>query len=298
MRAVARAYGLGEPLGPPVYAARGELGLIWRLRTSGGSWAVKELLAPAEESAARADTEFQFAAVDAGVRLPRPVLTAGGEVLFDGRLRVCQWVDLVPGELVTGAELGAVTALLHGIRHPAAGPVIPWFSQPVGRAGWEALLAAGGAWAPALKRALADLIELDCLVVPPDGGPVTTCHCDVNLENVLRAPDGGVVVLDWENCGPARPAWELAKILADLPSDDAVAAYRAYRESGGPAMVREPVDFSMAIAEQGHLLAFYVARALSVDEPADNRDRARARLSTMFGRLLTPARIDALLAAL
>ncbi|TMR93447.1 phosphotransferase enzyme family protein [Nonomuraea basaltis] len=298
MRAVARAYGLGEPLGPPVYAARGELGRIWRLDTDGGSWAVKELLAPAEESGARADTAFQLAAGDAGVRLPRPVTTAAGDVLLDGRWRLYEWVDLVPGEVVTGAELGAVTAELHRVGHPASGPVIPWFSEPVGRGGWEALPAAGGAWAPALERALPGLIALDALVVPPDPGSVTTCHCDVNVENVRRAADGGVIVLDWENCGPARPAWELAKILADLSLDDAAAAYRAYRAAGGVATVSEPADFSMAIVEQGHLLEFYARRALSPEESDENRARARRRMSTMLGRPLTPARIDALLTAL
>ncbi|MGP3920059.1 hypothetical protein [Nonomuraea sp. 10N515B] len=88
---------------------------------------------------------------------------------------------------------------------------------------------------------------------------------------------------------------------------DAVAAYRAYRDAGGPATVAEPADFSMAIAVQGHLLEFYANRALSPEEPEEseesekseeNRDRARARLRAMLGRPLTPARIDDLLTAL
>ncbi|MGN9842788.1 phosphotransferase [Nonomuraea sp. H19] len=298
MRAVAQAYGLGEPLGPPVYAARGELGRIWRLDTGRGSWAVKELLVPAEEAGARKDAEFQLAARKAGVRLPRPVMTADGDVLFDGGWRVYEWVDLADGDVVTGAELGIVTAGLHGVGHPAGGPADPWFSEPVGRSGWEALAAAGGEWAPALERALPDLLALDALVTPPGRESLTTCHRDVNVENVRRAADGGVVVLDWENCGQARPAWELAKILVELSPADAVTAYRAYRAAGGPATVAEPVDFSMAIAEQGHLLEFYARRALSPAESEENRARARARLSTMLDRPLTPARIDALLAAL
>jgi Ser/Thr protein kinase RdoA (MazF antagonist) len=217
MRTVARAYALGEPLGPAVYAARGELGRIWRLDTERGSWAVKELLVPAEESAAREDAAFQMAARKAGVRLPRPVTTAEGRVLLDGRWRVYEWVDLAPGEVVTSAELGVVTAGLHRVEHPASGPVVPWFCEPVGRAGWEELAAAGGEWAPALERALPDLVALDALVIPPGSGPlVTTCHRDVNVENIRRAAGGGVVVLDWENCGPARPVWELAGILAAL----------------------------------------------------------------------------------
>ncbi|MFG6198735.1 phosphotransferase [Nonomuraea sp. JJY05] len=297
MRAVARAYGLGEPVGPAGYAARGELGRIWRLDTVRGSWAVKELLVPAEESDARQDAAFQLAAGQAGVRLPRHVTTVEGDVLLDGRWRVYEWVDLVPGEVVTAAELGLVTAGLHQVGHPASGPVAPWFCEPVGRAAWEELAAAGGEWAPALQRALADLLALDALVAPP-GSLITTCHRDVNVENVCRAADGGVIVLDWENCGPARPAWELAGILVDLPLEDAVAAYRAYRGAGGPALVAEPADFSMAIVVQGHLLEFYARRALSAEESEENRGRARARLRAMLDRPLTPARIDAILTAL
>ncbi|WP_170223646.1 phosphotransferase enzyme family protein [Nonomuraea turkmeniaca] len=297
MRAVARAYGLGEPIGPVVYAARGELGRIWRLETVRGPWAVKELLVPAEERAAREDAEFQLAAGKAGVRLPRPVVTAEGDVLFEGRWRVYEWVDLVAGEVVTGAELGTVTAGLHQVGHPPSGPVVPWFAGPVGRAGWEELAAAGGEWAPALERALPDLVALDALVAAP-GSLITTCHRDVNVENVCRAADGGVIVLDWENCGPARPAWELAGILVDLPLEDAVAAYRAYRDAGGPATVAEPADFSMAIATQGHLLEFYARRALSAEESEENRGRARARLRAMLDRPLTRERIDDILAAL
>ncbi|SEG90927.1 Phosphotransferase enzyme family protein [Nonomuraea solani] len=293
---LARAYGLGEPLGPPAYAARGELGRIWRLDTASGTWAVKELLVPVEERDARADVAFQLAAAAAGVRLPRPRPTLEGTVMCGG-FRVYEWVDLAAGQQVTPAELGAVTAGLHRVAHPASGPVIPWFSEPIGPARWEALAtaAAGEEWSPALDRLLPELVALDALVVAPDPASLTTCHCDVNLENVLRArDDGGVVVLDWENCGPARPSWELAKILADLP--DAAAAYDAYRAAGGPGRLAEPADFSMAIAEQGHLLEFYIRRALSPQETDENRSRARGRIGTMLGRPLTTARIDALLA--
>ncbi|WP_188188103.1 phosphotransferase [Nonomuraea sp. SYSU D8015] len=295
MRAVARAYGLGEPAGPAGYAARGELGRIWRLDTQRGTWAVKELLVPQEEHDAREDAGFQLAARDAGVRLPRPVMTVDGDVLLDGRWRVYEWVDLAAGEVVMGAELGAVTAELHQVGHPAWGPATPWFSEPVGKAGWEALAAAGGEWAAALERALPELAALDDLVSPPGPDSLTTCHRDVNVENVRRASDGGVVVLDWENAGPARPAWELAKILVDLSLEGAVAAYRAYRAAGGPAAVAEPADFSMAIAEQGHLLEFYVRRALSPEESGENRSRARDRVKAMLSRPLTPARIETLL---
>ncbi|MGW5157874.1 phosphotransferase enzyme family protein [Nonomuraea wenchangensis] len=304
VEAVAAAYGLGEPIGAAVYAARGELGRIWRLDTRRGSWAVKELLVPVREGDARADVAFQIAAAEAGVRLPRPVLTGGGDVVAGGRWRVYEWVDLVEGAQVTAAELGAVTAGLHGIGHPAAGPVAAWFAEPVGRAGWEALAAAaasdGGAgenagWRKALRESVGELVALDELVVPPDPAAVVTCHRDITPDNIRRAAhDGGIVVLDWENCGPASPAWELAKVLADLPEGAATPAYQAYRHTGGPGRVTEPADFSMAIAEQGHLLEFYARRAMNPEESEENRTRAGARLRAMLARPLTRDRVERL----
>ncbi|MFF0768763.1 aminoglycoside phosphotransferase family protein [Nonomuraea wenchangensis] len=319
VEAVAAAYGLGEPVGAAVYAARGELGRIWRLDTRRGSWAVKELLVPVREEDARADVAFQIAAAEAGVRLPRPVLTGGGDVVAGGRWRVYEWVDLVEGAQVTAAELGAVTAGLHGIGHPAAGPVAAWFAEPVGRAGWEALAAAaasddgaggdggdGGAaidgragenagWREALRESVGELVALDELIVPPDPAAVVTCHRDITPDNIRRAAhDGGIVVLDWENCGPASPAWELAKVLADLPEGAATPAYRAYRDAGGPGRVTEPADFSMAVAEQGHLLEFYARRAMNPEESEENRTRAAARLRAMLARPLTRDRVERL----
>ncbi|MET8990758.1 aminoglycoside phosphotransferase family protein [Nonomuraea wenchangensis] len=316
VEAVVAAYVLGEPVGAAVYAARGELGRIWRLDTRRGSWAVKELLVPVREEDVRADVAFQIAAAEAGVRLPRPVLTGGGDVVAGGRWRVYEWVDLVEGAQVTAAELGAVTAGLHGIGHPAAGPVAAWFAEPVGRAGWEALAAAatsddgaggdGGAaidgrtgenagWREALRESVGELVALDELVVPPDPAAVVTCHRDITPDNIRRAAhDGGIVVLDWENCGPASPAWELAKVLADLPEGAATPAYRAYRDAGGPGRVTEPADFSMAVAEQGHLLEFYARRAMNPEESEENRTRAGARLRAMLARPLTRDRVERL----
>jgi aminoglycoside phosphotransferase (APT) family kinase protein len=119
---------------------------------------------------------------------------------------------------------------------------------------------------------------------------------------VRRRRGGGVAVLDWENSGPAQPERELAAILADLAADlsvpEAGAAYRAYRRGGGPATVGEPADFSTAIAVQGHLLRFYADRALDDRQPAEDRTRARRRLTRMLDPPLTPACASQLLDAL
>ena len=311
--AVASRYGLGPPVRDPVYADRGELGRVWRLDTDRGSWAVKEADQLVPEVDAAADVAFQLAAAAAGVPLPRPVRTPAGAVLVPGVevasaaavLRVYAWAELHKNEVVTAAELGTVTALLHRIGHPAAGPVNAWFAEPLGADGWRELLAsaqrAGAWWAAVLERWLPELIEADYLVTPPDDARTTTCHLDVNIENVRRGGDGGVVVLDWENSGPGQPERELAAILfdvdTDLGLDDARASYVAYREAGGPAELTGPPDFSTAIAVQGHLLRVYGDRALGGHEPED-RQRAERRLRQLLRQPLTPAHVSHLLRAL
>jgi Ser/Thr protein kinase RdoA (MazF antagonist) len=311
--AIASAYDLGDPAGDPVYATRGEQGLIWRLDTARGSWAVKELLLPMDEAAAARDVAFQLAAATAGTPLPRPRRTRDGRVVLPApeaasgwSVRVYEWADLADGRTVTGAEIGAVAARLHRVRHPAPGPAEAWFIEPIGPPAWEAMLSdarrARASWAGALDRWLPQLIALDTAVAPPDPAAMTTCHRDLNLENVRYAAGGGVVVLDWENCGPAQPERELAAIVADIALDVTLPAardvYVSYRAAGGPAEVRTVADFATAVAIQGHLLQFYSRRALDPDDAPENRARARGRLDHMTRQPLTLDRVDRLLGLL
>lgn len=99
--------------------------------------------------------------------------------------------------------------------------------------------AAGDAgWAGALRRRLPGLIAVDAAVAPPEPGLLRTCHRDLNTENVLRAVSGGIIVLDWENSGPAQPERELAAIVSGLAADvgtqAARTAHAAYQAAGGP----------------------------------------------------------------
>lgn len=294
---VTARYGLGRETGPPVYAARGELGRIWRLETDRGTWAVKEALVPVAEADAAADVAFQLAAAASGVPLPLPVRTTDGQVTVrgpDAALRVYEWVDLDPAASdPSGAGLGALLARLHRVGHPAGGPVGEWFAAPVGRARWHDLAAAatraGASWADPLAAHLAELVAVDALVRPPEPGKVITCHRDVNAENVRHTTAGALVVLDWENSGPAQPERELAALLWEV-GDDAPVAAAAY---DGPAL--RPADFSMAIAVQGHLVEIYARRALDPGAPPEDRARSTARLDAMLARPLTEAGIVRLL---
>jgi Ser/Thr protein kinase RdoA (MazF antagonist) len=311
---VAVRFGLGEPTADPTYADRGELGQVWQLTTDRGRWAVKELFNPVTEASAAADVAFQLAAAAAGIPLPAPALTLDGRVLMIGHeaasaaaaLRVYEWVDLDPAGQVTVADLGAVMASLHRIGYPCEGIAIAWFSEPIGAEEWWDLLATAqsgkASWTSALEHWIPELLVLDAMVRPGDPGRLCTCHRDLGMENVRLTAGGDLVVIDWENCGPAEPTQELAAVLCDLAgelsTEDALAGYAAYRAAGGPARLASLDDFSMAIAVQGHLLRFYGERSLHVSLSDEQRRRADTRMHRMLRRPLTQAYLKELLDAL
>src|SRR6516164_2958251 len=78
--------------------ARGKQGLVWRLDTADGSWAVKVPFDRYSEDEVRSATAFQEAAYAGGVPTPRVRRTTEGCVFaaVEGRqVRVYEWVDLL-----------------------------------------------------------------------------------------------------------------------------------------------------------------------------------------------------------
>jgi Ser/Thr protein kinase RdoA (MazF antagonist) len=156
---LARRFALGQAArlsdGP---VARGRQGLVWRLDTAGGSWAVKVPFHRSGEDEVRLASAFQEAACAAGVPAPLVRRTTEGWVFaaVAGRqVRVYEWVDLhAPDSRLDPARVGAVVAAIHrvsvltpahwtrGITNrlaPSAGTI--WWSSLLGRerrshAGW------------------------------------------------------------------------------------------------------------------------------------------------------------------
>ncbi|MET1231279.1 MAG: phosphotransferase, partial [Candidatus Limnocylindrales bacterium] len=156
-RRIAEAFALGMPNDGPVAVARGEMGRVWRMDTDQGRYAVKELFHESDETAAQADVTFQRAALDAGLPMPRPITRPDGEVLLglerpDARtvaFRVYAWVDLAaPSRAPAPGIAAALLARLHRLDRPAATPMDPWFSAPLGADGWASLVDAVRVAAP------------------------------------------------------------------------------------------------------------------------------------------------------
>jgi len=280
--AIAAAFGLGavsEFAGP---WSRGELGQVWRLCTEAGTWAVKETLAADAPILHAAATDFNEAAIAAGV--PAPAVRRGldgavGVRIAGTPVRVFGWVDLDPPDpTFDPAIVGGVVAALHQVRFGSELPAHPWYSTPVGPRAWDELIAeladAGSPLAERVARWRDEFVALEEWLTPPRAAQ--TCHRDLWADNLRRTQTGTPCIIDWDNAGEADPNQELAMVLYEFSSGEPEAAGElasAYSGAGGPARVVGRGDFSMTIAVLGHL-AERIGR-LWLAPAADDAERAR-----------------------
>jgi len=260
---LARRFGLGQAArlsdGP---VARGKQGLVWRLDTAYGSWAVKVPFHRSSEDEVRLAATFQEAAYAAGVPTPQVRRTREGRVFATvegSQVRVYEWVDLrAPDARLDPARVGAVVAAIHLVSATAPGPLDPWYHEPLGAERWDQLIGqlreAGAPFAGRLAGLRDELVALESWIEPPR--LVQACHRDLWADNVLPTADGGVCVIDWENSGPADPSQELGCVLFEFARADpgrVRALTGAYRDAGGPATMNRRGHFSMLIAQLGHI---------------------------------------------
>jgi len=224
---LARRFALDGPArlsdGP---VARGKQGVVWRLETADGSWAVKVPFGGPTEEEVRPATTFHEAAHAAGVPTPRVRRTTDGHVFatVDGtRARVYEWVDLLaPDTRLDPARVGAVVAAVHQVPIGVSGTLDPWYREPVGAERWDALVEelrrAGAPFAGRLAGLRDELVALESWIEPPE--LLRTCHRDLWADNLLPTADGDVCVIDWENSGPADPSQELGCVLFEFARTD------------------------------------------------------------------------------
>ena len=264
---------------------------MWRLDTADGSWAVKVPVRRSSEEAVAAATAFHEAAQAAGVPAPQVRRTTHGSVfatIQDTQVRVYEWVDLrAPDPNLDPALVGAVVAAIHRVVVADPSPLDPWFHEPVGAERWDRLVErlrrAGAPFADRLAGLRDELVALESWIEP--ARDVQTCHRDLWADNVLPTADGGVCVIDWDNSGPADPSQELASVLFEFARSDpgrARVLADAYREAGGPARVDRRGNFSMLIAQLGHITE---AAATDWIEP-NPRSPERADAAAWIGEVL------------
>ena len=301
---IARTFGLGDGPRFTGRVERGEQGQVEELITSRGAFAVKTSFGDPDLDGE--DAAFQAAAWAAGVPTPAIVPAAHGawHAGIGGLpVRVYEWIDLLPPNAGHDPiEAGRVVAAIH--RTPLAGtrPQHMWYTDPVGAERWDALIEelvhAAAPFAAELGGLRDELVALEALLRPATG--LRTCHRDLWTDNLRPGADGGLWVIDWENCGLANPGEEIAGVVFEFGygnPDRARELYRAYRKAGGPGRMRTRGDFSMTIAQLGHITEIACRIWLDPKTSEEERRRQEGRIAQALEQPLTVAVIDELLDA-
>jgi Ser/Thr protein kinase RdoA (MazF antagonist) len=314
---IAAAFGLGTPAAPLRAASGGESHRVWRLQTTAGVFAVKELNRPHGNAGwvpwIERAFRFEQAAFAAGIVMPRPVPVAStglclAELPGAGEqpvtVRVHAWVE---GTKVEGRghapedarAVGAMLARIHALAVPAVAPPAE-LMRTYGATHWRALVertsAADVAWAPELACCLSAIDELETFVASARAdAPVQVMgHRDAAPRNVLRTPDRSLVLIDWDSAGPEIPQQEAARALiewsqvGDTTLDAALARalIDGYRAAGGVLGRRTRGDFAGFISKELVWLEFNVRRALGERlQGASDRELGDRKARDMLARV-------------
>ena len=295
---------------------RGALGQVWRLQLGSDCYALKEIFAdPSPPALIEAELLLAGRAAAAGVRLPASHPDLRGDYLLttpSGKsLRLYDWVDLRPLDLTAAdapAKVGALLARLHrsapaAQTEPGGDPPSAWYDHTPAPESWADALASGASWASLLAERVSTLPQLCADVTPAEPGALLLCHRDLHPENVLADPDGNLVVVDWDDVGPAAPAREIAAALFDWfcpgPVADPTAMaqmYAAYLDAGGPGLITGPADFSMLLAARLNFLLLQTRIALDPAAEQRHRQWAEREIEEALQILPAPGQLAAALA--
>jgi Ser/Thr protein kinase RdoA (MazF antagonist) len=286
--------------------ARGKQGLVWRLDTADGRWAVKVPFRQSSEDEVRLATAFQEAANAAGVPAPQVRRSTAGCVFANvngHQVRVYEWVDLLqPDAKLDPALVGSVVAAIHHVPSGELSPLDSWYQAPIGSERWDSLVAqlteANAPFATQLADLRDELVALETWLEPPQ--VLQTCHRDLWADNVLPTADGGVCVIDWDNSGTADPSQELGCVLFEFGRTDpgrARALAAAYHQAGGPGTVDRRGHFSMLIAQLGHITEMAATDWLRPNPRSPNRTDATAWISEVLAEPHTRQLLESIMAA-
>lgn len=318
VRSICELFDLGVARRPPEPVAGGLTNRMWRLETERGAFAVKEM----NRDFGRADYVAWFdraftlerAAYDSGVPMPRPVPVAAsgrclGELPGTGdrptTVRVHEWVDGVkldnsvsyPPDAV--ARVAGILARIHALRmtsDAAAGDALPVFGDAHWRDQAERLERGRVEWAPRFRALLPVLDELESYLIAAHGDPtpLLLSHRDSDAKNLVRAPSGALLLVDWDEAGPVNPRHDLANealVWAGVHRGDPVPAIArafvaAYRREGGADGRFRATDLAELVSVRLAWFDFNVRRVLG-ERARDELDRANgeAVVRRNFSRL-------------
>jgi Ser/Thr protein kinase RdoA (MazF antagonist) len=233
--ALATLFGVGSFTRTGV-TARGEMGEVWQVAAPTGTFALKRIFEPVDDDEVEEEVALASAARAAGAPVPEIIRTVDGSVVVEGRWRLFEWVDRLAVDVtIDPAAVGGAVARIHRSAFVGARGEHWWYTDPVGTVRWKELARSAAPWAERLDGLRADLVELESWLRPARS--LQTCHRDLWADNVRATEEGGVCVIDWDNCGLADPAQELALVLVEFAADDEARARTlldAYADAGGP----------------------------------------------------------------
>ncbi|MEV8371480.1 phosphotransferase [Kribbella sp. NPDC056861] len=289
-RWLATAFGLGEAV-EMLPTARGAMGAVWRLKTTAGVFAAKELFwFDGDLAAVRAEVAFRAACAEVGVRSPEPLAGVDGEYVVrrgEGWWRLYEWAE---GEVPDGDDVevacwvASQMAVIHTLDWPGGEvEIAPWYHRV--DVDWAALIEAADqakiAWAVDLRELRPRLGELTALVNAMPTGEQVWCHRDLANSNVLRATvAGGNWLVDWDNVGPLAPERELgALLLREIERPEAFGrVLSAYRKAGGPAEIDGPGGFATGVAIWLNFLHGQGMAALDTELAEQHREYAEEQV--------------------
>ena len=280
--AIAAAFGLGDAATLTGPVARGEQGQVWRLDTERGAFAVKDPFIEMSAADALADADYQDAVRAAGVPMPEPLRTPDGRVLVEvagAPARVYRWVDVLTKQRrLDPAGSARLLAAIHarGGAHGRGRWTRGTSSRSAPTAGGRSCSGshdgAGAVRGRPRVAAAGRAGGRDAAGAAP-GHPV--CHLDLWSDNLRRTPDGGLVVLDWENSGPGDPSQELGCVRLRVrrrgPRADRAPSTRRTSTPAGPGGLERPADFTVLVAQLGHITEVGCARWLASTTEGERR---------------------------
>jgi thiamine kinase-like enzyme len=166
--------------------------------------------------------------------------------------------------------------------------------------GWDRLVAelheADAPFADRLAALRDELVAVESLLEHPLQ-PIQVCHCDLFADNV-RATSNGLCVIEWDHSGPQSPTHELAVGLVEFghTAKRIRCLVEAYEDAGGPGRIRRPEDFTMAIAQLGHIGEFVCREWLRAESESD-LEFASNRVEEFLSEPVTRSLVDDLLDA-
>jgi Ser/Thr protein kinase RdoA (MazF antagonist) len=250
---------LGVPLGTPLAVPGGSLHKIWRLDTTQGTYAVKQLNPALLGQPGMTDLYQQTERIAARIAahgLPAvPAIERQGEFLQrydDDLFLVSHWTDgetlllddITPEQL---QRVGAMLARLHALPLPQA-ELSPLIWKPFSDDDWDMLTIhaadLGVPWAYQVRAMMSRLIEWGKWYEQASehlNYTLVVSHRNLDPENVLWRGEDAFSIVDWESAGLINPAVDLvgtALVWSGLTAGSSVeerfaAFMQGYVQAGG-----------------------------------------------------------------